>query len=71
MKRSNYKTSYADDATCMVCHEQMNYDYGVRSNSWFNGFVGARAVLCSEECRESFDRDNLSHIHERMESDGK
>lgn len=68
MKRSGYKTSYATDATCMQCHEDMSYDGGVRSNTWWEGQVGVRAILCSETCRETYDGENLSHIRETMEA---
>ncbi len=58
MKRSSYKTNVSNDATCMVCHNDMDDRTGVRSNTWFKGIIGARAVLCSSECRDSFDEDN-------------
>ena len=58
MKRSNHKTTVSNDATCMVCHNDMDDRTGVRSNTWYKGIIGARAVLCSSECRDNFDADN-------------
>lgn len=71
MKPSNYKTTYANDATCMVCHHDMDYEFGIKSNSWFGGIIGARAVLCSEECRDSFDEENLSQLRDTMEQEAE
>ena len=58
MKRSKYTTTVSDDATCMWCHTDMDERTGVRSNTWYKGIIGARAVLCSSECRDNFDADN-------------
>ena len=69
MKRSSYKTTVSDDATCMWCHTDIDERTGVRSNTWFHGIIGARAVLCSSECREAYDDDNLAHIIEAQEDD--
>ena len=62
MKRSKYTTTVSNDATCMVCHNDMDERTGVRSNTWFNGIVGARAVLCSSECRDKYDAGNLAKL---------
>ena len=66
MKRSNYTTTVSNDATCMVCHNDMDDRTGVRSNTWFHGIVGARAVTCSDVCRDKFDAGNLALI-EKLE----
>ena len=68
-KRSAYKTTVNEDATCMWCHEDIDERTGVRSNTWFHGIIGARAVLCSDDCRTKFDADNLVHIIEEQEAD--
>lgn len=69
MKRSSYKTTVSDDATCMVCHEDIDDRTGVRSNTWFKGIIGARAVLCSDTCRDSFDEDNRIVMEAMKEAD--
>ena len=69
MKRSNHKTNVSNDATCMVCHNDMDDRTGVRSNTWFHGIVGARAVLCSDVCREKFDAGNLAQIESEQEDE--
>ncbi len=62
MKRSNYKTTVTNDATCFVCHNDMDDRTGIRSNSWFKGVLGVRAILCSEKCRDKFDVDNRVYV---------
>jgi len=47
----------------------LDYDFGVKSNTWWKGTIGVRAILCSEECREAFDIENLSHVHDMMEQE--
>ena len=69
MKRSTSKVTYATDATCLHCHGDLDYDFGVKSNTWWKGTIGVRAILCSEECREAFDIENLSHVHDMMEQE--
>jgi len=64
MKRGNTTMQ----VTCLICHEDMDDRTGVRSNSWYRGLPGTRAVLCSPECQLAFDTENLSYIHETMEA---
>ncbi len=69
MKRSAYKTTVSDDATCMWCHEDIDDRTGVRSMTWFKGIIGARAVLCSDNCRDNFDADNRVVMEAMKEAD--
>ena len=69
MKRSNYKTNVTHDATCMECHVGIDDRTGVRSNSWFKGVLGVRAILCSEVCRDKFDVSNRVYVANMEVSD--
>ena len=53
----------------MVCHNDLNEGIAVRSNTWWEGMVGTRAKLCSETCRDTFDRQNLSHLTDTIETE--
>ncbi len=50
------------DATCLQCHQALSYDAGYRSQSWYRGILGARAVLCSPVCVTEFDNVNLKGV---------
>jgi hypothetical protein len=53
--------------TCFVCHNDMDDRTGVRSLSWLGRIPGVRAILCSRDCRDKWDTENLSHPDEIME----
>lgn len=54
MKRSRETTTYV----CMSCGEEMSLDIARRSRTWAYGLVGVRAILCSIECRDEYDKSN-------------
>ena len=62
MKSPKNKMNVRTEATCYVCHEEMEPDFGVRSNSWFEGILGARLLVCSTECRDVYDTGNLAKL---------
>ena len=55
--------------TCLVCHKDMDDRTGVRSLTWLGGLAGVRAILCSPECQQAWDEQNMSHLAETMESE--
>lgn len=42
----------------MSCGEEMSLDIARRSRTWAYGLVGVRAILCSIECRDEYDKSN-------------
>ena len=51
---------------CMWCKADYPKDHPVRSNTWYRGVLGTRATLCSDECRDLWDADNLSQVAAMM-----
>jgi hypothetical protein len=55
------------DPICMYCGEPSDAYLPIRSNTWYEGMVGTRATLCSTECRNQWDADNLAYLEARNE----
>ena len=58
MKRTHTTMQMA----CLICHEDMDDRTGIRSQSWYRGVIGTRAILCSPECQKAWDAENLSYL---------
>jgi len=56
------KINTRDEMTCMVCHNSMKEEAAYRSLTWFGRIIGARALLCSVECRDEYDATNPAEV---------
>lgn len=57
MKRDHKERgNWRERCVCVECQEPVNPDFPVRSNTWAFGMAGVRMMLCSVQCRDSYDQ---------------